>query len=141
MADDNELSIIEYSEDISKAEAPEPLPVRQYPATIDKVAVKTSQTSGNEYLAVTFRISADDYPADYDAESAPEGTVLSYNRLVVEDTARARFNMRQFCEAIGAKMSKKIDPSEWLGLSATLDVGHDEYEGVKRAQIKKVLAS
>jgi hypothetical protein len=136
---DTEISIIEYAEDVSKAEAPLPLPVRQYPATIEKAEVKTSTNTGNQYVAVSFRVSADDFPADFDASGYDDGIVLTYNRIPVEDSPRARYRMRQFCEAIGAKASKKIDLGEWLGLSATLDVEHNTYEGETRAQIKKVL--
>lgn len=138
---DTEISILEYSEDVSKAEAPAPLPVRQYPGTIEKAEVKTSATSGNQYVSVTFRISADDFPADFDATGYDDGVILSFNRIPVDDSPRSRYRMRQFCEAIGAKASKKIDLGEWIGLTATLDVEHNTYEGETRAQIKKVLAA
>lgn len=136
----SEVSILEYSSDISGAEAPPPIPAGEYPATIESVVQKTSQTSGNEYLSVTLAISPDDFPADFDAESYPDGVKLSYNRLVVEDTARARYGMRKFCEAIGAKMGKQIDPAEWLGLSCSVGIKHDMYEGESRAQIASLKA-
>lgn len=134
----SEVGILEYSEDISQAEAPPPLPVGEYPATIEAVEQKTSNTTGNEYLAVTLAVSPDDYPADFDADAYPDGVKLSYNRLLVEDTPRARYRMRKWCEAIGAKMSKNIDPTEWLGMATTVGIKHEEFEGEKRAQIAKV---
>lgn len=134
----SEVSILEYSSDISTAEAPPPLPVGEYTATIEKIEQKTSQTSGNEYLAISLRVSPDDYPADFDAESNPDGVILSYNRLVVEDTARARYNMRKWCESIGAKTGRQIDPTEWVGLNVKVGIKHDTYEGMPRAQIAKV---
>lgn len=137
----DEISIIEYSSDIASAEAPPPLPVGDYPATVESVAVRTSQTSGNDYLAVVLNVSPDDYPADFDSENYPDGVKLSYNRLVVEDTARSRYQMRKFCEAVGAKMSKRIDPSEWIGLSCKVGIKHDTYEGEKRAQIGAIKAA
>lgn len=137
----SEVSILEYSADISSAEAPPPLPAGEYPAVIESVQQKTSQTSGNEYLAITLNVNPDDYPADFDSENYPDGVKLSYNRLVVEDTARARYNMRKWCEAIGAKMGKQVDPSEWLGLQCKVGIKHDTYEGEPRAQIAKIGAA
>lgn len=136
----SEVSILEYSQDIASAEAPPPLPAGTYPATIEAVAQKTSQTSGNEYLGLTLNISSDDYPADFDPENYPDGVKLSYNRLVVEDTARARYNMRKFCEAIGAKMGKQVDPNDWLGMTCKVNITQDTYEGETRAQIKSISA-
>lgn len=136
----SEVSILEYSSDISTQEAPPPLPAGDYPFTVDSVETATSQTSGNEYLKIVLHISADDFPADFDAESYPDGVKLNYNRLVVEDTARARYNMRKWCEAIGAKMGKQVDPSEWIGLSGRVGVTHQVYEGEPRAQASKIVA-
>lgn len=134
----SEVSILEYSEDISQAEAPPPLPVGEYPATVESVEQKTSNTTGNEYLAITLNISPDDFPSDFDADSYPEGVKLSYNRLLVEDSPRSRYRMRKWCEALGAKMSKQIDPTEWLGMSLTVGIKHDTFEGEKRAQVAKI---
>jgi len=139
----SEVSILEYSSDVSSAEAPPPLPVGDYPAVIDSVEQKISNTTGKEYLSVALKISPDDYPADFDQdrEMFPEGVTLNYNRLMVEDTARSRYNMRKWCETIGAKAGKRVDPTEWLGLSCKVGVKHEKYEGEDRAQIGKVSAS
>jgi len=133
----SDLPILEYSSDITSAEAPPPLKVGEYPAVIEAITQKQSQTSGKDYLSVDLRISPDDFPADFDPnkELYPEGVVLQYNRLVVEDTARSRYNMRKFCEAIGAKMGKRVDPSEWIGLACKVGIKHERYEGEPRAQI------
>ena len=141
MADDEVMTIVEFSSDISEAEAPEPLPVSEYPASIKAAEVKISTNSGNRYAAVSFHISPDEYPADYPAELAPDGKIIVYRRLVMEDTPLAKFNVRKFCEAIGATMSKKIDVSEWVGLEARVQVEHDTYEGVTREQITRVTAA
>ena len=133
-----EATIMDFSEDISTTEAPEPLPVGEYPAEIRAAEIKTS-AKGNRYCDVTFMISADEYPATYPAENAPDGTVLHYGRLPFEDSPRARFTIRKFCEAIGAPMAKRIDVGEWVGLSARVGVDHEEYEGINRARINKVM--
>ena len=132
-------SILTYSADVAEQEAPPPLPTGPYPAEIIGTSRRTSQTSGNEYVSVQFRINPDAYPADY-IEGDPDGTTLSYNRLLTDDSPQSRYRMRRFCESIGAKASKEIDINDWLGLTATIEVGENEYEGEKRAEIKKVLA-
>lgn len=131
-------SIVTYSDDISGAEAPAPLPVGQYAAEIIGAEVKTSANTGNDYYSVQVRIHADAYPADF-TEGDPDGTVLTFNRVSAEDTPRGRYQARKFCEAIGAKTGKQIDTSEWIGLTCMVEVDHQEYEGEKRAQAKKIV--
>jgi hypothetical protein len=131
-------SIIQFSSDISEAEAPKPLPVGDYPARITAAEVKES-ARGGQYVAVTFLVSSDDYPADY-TDGDPDGAILVYRRLQVEDTPRARYNMRKFVEAIGAKAGTKVDLNDWIGQTATISVAHTEYEGEERAEIKRVSA-
>lgn len=140
MSEENTVSIIEFSEDISTAEAPLPLPVGEYIATIEAVETRES-AKGNLMIPVTFRISPDDYPADYNAENNPDGVTLRYFRLMAEETPRNKYNLRKFCEAIGAKMGKRIDPSEWLGLTAKLKIRHEKYEGEDRASIESITAA
>ncbi len=136
-----EASILEFSQDITNQEAPPPLPAGDYNATIESVELKTSQTSGNEYLNIVFNIAPDDYPADFDAENNPDGVKLSYMRLNNDDTARNRYNVRKFCEAIGAKTGKKVDPNDWIGLSTVISVKHGTWEGEKRAEFGKIVGS
>jgi len=134
------MTIVEFSSDISDAEAPEPLPVSEYPAQIKSAEIRVSTNSGNKYAAVAFHISPDEYPADYPVEEAPDGKLVIYRRLVMEDNAQSRYNVRKFCEAIGATMSMKIDVGEWVGLEARVQIEHDTYEGVTREQITRVSA-
>ncbi len=135
---DNELSsIVEFSSDISKQEAPEPLPTGTYHGVIRQVEVKMSQRD-TKYAAVAFHISPDQYPADF-KDGNPDGTILTYRRVGLEDNAQARFGTRRFCEAIGAPMSKTIDTSIWLGMEASLEITHEVWEEVKRATIQRVL--
>ncbi len=137
--DDDELpSIIAYSEDIADAEPPVPLPVGDYPAEIRKVEQNESQKTGNMYAAVSFYISPEDYPADYDASNAPDGTVLIYRRVLLEDNPQSRWRMRKFLTAIGAVPSRNIDLNDWIGLTATVGVGRDVWEGEPRAQVERV---
>lgn len=135
MTDDT--SILSFSEDITNAEAPEPLPIGDYTAEIREASGKLS-SRGNTYASVVFYIPIDQYPVDYDAALAPDGVTLRYNRLVIEDTPQGRFNVRRFCEAIQAPTSTQIDLNDWVGLTGRVTVDHEEYEGVVRAVIKKV---
>jgi len=132
--------ILEFSTDLSEAKAPEPLPVGSYLGEIISAEWRVSQTSGNTYAAIQFRIHADQYPADY-TDGDPDGTTISYNRLLMVDTQQVRWRWRKFLEAVGARLSRQVDLTELLGLTARLEITHDEYEGEKRAQLSRVNAA
>lgn len=139
MAEDTESSIIDFSEDIDSQEQPEPLPVSEYMAEIKAVEKKESK-EGKNYADITFYIGVENYPRDYDPINAPDGWTLHYRRLSLEDTPAARFAIRQFCEKIGAPMPKRsLDLNEWVGLSTRVGTDLDEYEGVTRPQIVKII--
>ena len=133
------MSIIEYNSDLSTATPPTPLPAGPYPAEIVGAQEKVSNTSGGKYLSVLFRISASSYPADF-VDGDPDGIELQYNRISTDDNARNRFRMRQFLERVGAPLSRRIDLNSLVGLTATVEINHQEYEGEMRAQIARVLA-
>lgn len=135
--DEDQDSIIEYSDNIADAEAPEPLPEREYVATISKATIETSATKGTKYFAPVFHINEEDYPADFDVNNAPGGKDIRHI-IGAADDAPSRHRLRKFCEAIGAPMSKRIRPAEWVGLQAKITIKHDTYEGVKREKISKV---
>lgn len=136
MADDNIPSVIKFSEDLSNAEQPDPLPKGDYPAEIRGAERKTSG-KGNEYAAVTFYIAPESYPADY-TEGNEDGTVLTYNRVMLTDTPQGRYRIRKFLEAVGGKLGKQLDLNDLIGLNASVTVDHEMYEGENRANIKKV---
>lgn len=141
MVDENQVedTIIEYSEDISDAEPPPPLPPGTYTASIRASEKRMNAKQTGFYAATTFHISPDEYPADY-VDGPPDGTSLIYRRVSVEDNPMARFGMRTFCEAIGAKMGKNIDLNSFVGLEARVEITNEMWEGFPRAQINKVLA-
>jgi hypothetical protein len=132
-------SIFEFSQDLNDAKPPPPLPVGPYPAEIVGAQWRVSNTSGKEYANIIFRIGAESYPADY-VDGNPDGTELPYNRLQKEDTAQARWRWRQFMERVGGPLSRNIDLNTLIGLTGTVDVSHQDYEGEQRAQIARVLA-
>lgn len=135
-----EVGIIEFSQDISEQEAPPPLPIGEYPATVETLEQRTSPNTGKDYLAVNLVVSPDDYPADFDPdrENYPNGVTVTYNRLGIEDTARNRYNMRKFCEALGAPMGKSVDPNEWIGMQLKVHIAHRPWEGEDRPNIKGI---
>ena len=140
MSDLDQLSsVVEFSSDLSKAEAPEPLPAGEYEAVIRAAEVKMSQRD-TRYAAVTFNISSDQYPADY-KDGNHDGATLIYRRVSLEDNPQARYGTKKFIESIGAPLGKKVDVSEWIGMDAVVEVGHETYEGVNRAQVQRVRAS
>lgn len=130
-------SVMEFSEDVTTAEAPEPLPAGEYTAEIRQVEMKTS-AAGTTYAAVSFFIPADQYPADY-TDGNPDGTILVYRRVRYEDSPRGRYQTRKFCEAIGAPMGRVINAMDWIGLTAVVVIDHEQYEGELQARISRVL--
>ena len=132
-------SIVEFSLDLNKQDAPEPLPSGRYTGVIRNAEVKDSQR-GTLYGAVSFHIGADQYPVDY-KDGGDDGLTLVYRRVGLEDNPQARYGAKRFIEAIGAPLGKKIHVTEWVGMEAALEVEHDEYEGVVRAVISRVHAA
>ena len=132
-------SIVTFSVDLNKQEAPEPLPPGAYVGVIRKAEVKESQR-GTMYGAVSFHIGSDQFPADF-KDGPDDGLTLIYRRVGLEDNPQARYGTKRFIEAIGAPLSKAVDVSEWVGMEAALEVEHDTYEGVTRAVINRVHAA
>lgn len=131
-------SVFSFSEDITDAPAPVPLPVGDYPVEIKGAEIKTSQ-KGNRYVSVKFFVAPENYPADY-TDGNPDGEILNYNRLVLEDSPRGRHRARKFCESIGAKTGSDLDVNDWIGLTAVASVSEEEFEGEPRAVISKITA-
>lgn len=139
MSDSQSLpSILEYSDDVSTAEAPPPLPPRIYPAQVISATQKISQKSGNAYVALVVKVPADVYPVDH-KEGNPDGTTLSYNRVVINDTYEGRYRMRLLCEALGLKPSRTVDLNRMVGCACRVEVVNEPYDGVMRHQANAIL--
>lgn len=130
-------SVIELDVDIATVEEPQPLPASIYPATIIAAEVKESK-KGTLYASVTFQVAAENYPADY-VDGNPEGTQLRYMRASFAKTPAAQWQLRKFLQTIGAPMSNRIDVNEWVGLTSSVEVVHEVYEGITRANIKRIV--
>jgi len=131
-------TILAFSEDITNAPPPTPLPVGPYPAEIIGAQKRTS-SSGNEYVQVLMRINPESYPADF-TDGDPDGTTLSFNRLQVEDNGVNRHRWRIFMERCGGPLGRNIDLGALVGLTCTVEISHQEYEGEMRAQIARILS-
>jgi hypothetical protein len=132
-------SILTFSEDITNAQPPPPLPAGPYPAEIIGAQRRTSPTSGNEYAQIMMRINAEAYPADY-IDGDPDGTQLMYNRMVIGDSPTIRHRWRVFMERVGGPLGRSIDLNSLVGLTCTVEITHQEFEGEMRAQIARILA-
>lgn len=137
MSEEEQVTIIEFSEDIATAEQPDPLPERDYPAEIKAATVKESQ-KGNKYFSVQLYISPENYPADYPLDNNPDGRVITYNRVMAEDTPRARYQLRKFLEIIGVPASKRVDVNEWLGQQVQVTIVHRDWQGEVREEIAAI---
>ncbi len=137
MADNEVLpSIVEFTSDVSQAEPPKPLPERKYVGTIEKSEARYS-SKGNKMGVLTFRISPDQYPADY-TDGNPDGTVLSYFRMMIEDTTAARWQVKKMCEKLRVPVSRTLDMNAFIGKSALLTIKNQEYQGELRSSIEAV---
>ena len=134
-----QTSLMKFSQDITNAEAPPPIPARSYRAEVIGASIRPAQSSGLPYVNLQFRIPAEDYPADY-TEGDPDGTILYYNRLQVADTPRGRYLARVLMQKLGGPLGHEIDCNALIGLWANIEVTHQEYEGEQRANIARILA-
>jgi len=132
-ADDE--SMISFSEDLSDAEAPLPLPERDYPATITDAARHHTQ-DGRPMIKTTWKINEEDFPVDFDPGMAPGGKTITHF-LMADDTPASRFRVRRFLEAVGAPTSKNVNPKSLIGLSARVTIKHENYEGQDREKINR----
>lgn len=134
-----QTSMMTFSQDIMNAEAPPPLPARSYRAEIVGAMIRPAQASGMPYLALQFRVPASEYPADY-TEGDPDGTVLYYNRLQVQDTPRGRYLAKMLMQKLGGPLGHNIDCNALIGLWANIEVAHQERDGEMRENVTRILA-
>lgn len=129
-------SILEYSEDVSEAEAPEALPAGVYPCTVRTAERRDSKSSGNPMIVLGIGIAVEDFPADFtSADAYPDGAMLtSYHGCA--DNARDRYRVKKLCEAFGVPASKKIDLNQFIGATASVTVDHEMWEGEARMRVK-----
>lgn len=128
-------SIIEFSQDISQAEAPPPLPAGTYTGVITAAAQKTSQ-KGNLMANFEFTVSPDQFPPDFSAIQ-PDAIKLFYIRMLTDD-ARNRYQLRKFAETLRTVVGRKVDLNDFMGKQAKLIVKNEPYNGMPQAKIDRV---
>lgn len=140
---DNTLpSVYDFSEDVSQAEQPNPLPDGRYKAEIVAVDAKLSK-SGNKYADIQVKIEADSYPVDWpEASEYPDGIVLHYRRITLEDSRPARFRLRRFVEKAGLPaVGKSLDLNDWIGREVKADVKAEKgQDGLMYATVADLVA-
>lgn len=129
-------SVVEFSQDISTAEAPKPLPKRAYLASVIESVAKLS-SKGNKMGVLTFLITPDQYPADY-TDGPKDGVKISYYRMSLEDNSRARWQIRQISEKMRVPVSRSVDMNSFMGKQALIELIVEEYQGEPRNQIDRI---
>lgn len=134
-------SLIDLDVNLEEMEEFVPLPEGQYLAHIRSVEVATSEKIPEGYLKIIFQIDPDQYPADYDAANAPEGTMLTWARVRIpsSDNRRTVNGFRQFLSVINVKdKGNTFDIEKWIGKEALLLVKRDTYQGQETNQIAAI---
>lgn len=137
-----ELStVFDFEGDVNEAKAPEPLPEGEYPATVQGVEMKKSQ-SGKSVAHIALLISASAYPPDY-ADGDPDGTVIKDYRTIHTEK-RLWFLNKQMMEAYGVRIKRRgdgtssIDVNDLQGQDVLVTVKHDMYQGRQTAKIASI---
>lgn len=100
------------------------VPEDDYLVEVEDVEQKTSETSGNDYLALTLKVADGDH----------KGKKLFHNCSL---QPQALFNLRGVLEALGFEVPNgpmEFDPADMIGQQCGVTVAHETYEGKKKAR-------
>lgn len=100
------------------------IPEGQYVVSVNDASIETS-SKNNDYIKFEFEV----------IEGPHKGAKLYHNCSL---QPQALFNLKGVLEALGFTIPTKafdLDLSELLGLECEVEVGHETYEGKKRARI------
>lgn len=114
------------SVDFSDTETQAIIDEADYRLTVDEVEEKTSDNSGGQYLAITFKVDQDDSPFN--------GKKLYHNCSL---QPQALFNLRGLLEALGFEVPQgvmELDPADMIGESCGASVAHEVYQGKTKAR-------
>lgn len=134
----DEVSMFEFSQDLADAKKPPLLPIGEYNATVIKAVPGFKEETGNRWLNISYRISPDNYPADYDASFDPEGKVVFYMTKPLKDDARGRYNASELLKAHGLPGGRGLNPNDLIGQSARVRIVHDNYGGEAKEKVASV---
>jgi len=112
--------------DFSDTESSGAIPEIDVLIAVDEVEKKTSDNSGADYLAFTFKVQK---PAEY------ENRKLFHNCSL---QPQALFNLRGLLEALGFEVPQgvmELDPADLINEVCGASVVHEEYQGKTKARI------
>lgn len=112
---------VDFSDTTSNAVLPE----GEYLLEVEDVEQKTSENSGNDYLAITLKV----------AEGKHKGQKVWHNCSL---QPQALFNLRSVLEALGFTIpqgSMDLDPADMIGEVCGGTIAHETYEGKKKARV------
>ena len=105
------------------------IPEGQYVVSVNDASIETS-SKNNEYIKFEFEV----------IEGPHKGAKLFHNCSL---QPQALFNLKGVLEALGFTIPTKafdLDLSELLGLECEVEVGHETYEGKKKARILEFIS-
>lgn len=106
------------------------IPEGQYVVSVNDASMENS-SKGNDYIRFEFEV----------IEGAHKGAKLYHNCSL---QPQALFNLKGVLEALGFTIPAKafdLDLSELIGLECEVEVGHETYDGKKRARIVEFISS
>lgn len=106
------------------------IPEGQYVVSVNDASMENS-SKGNDYIKFEFEV----------IEGAHKGAKLYHNCSL---QPQALFNLKGVLEALGFTIPAKafdLDLSDLIGLECEVEVGHETYDGKKRARIVEFISS
>jgi hypothetical protein len=135
------MSIIELGTSLGEMKEYQALPDGLYDGELQVAELKTNEKNPNGFFSLQFRISPEDFPADYDVDNAPEGVLVTYGYLAIPD-GKSRKNVAAFkkvAKAFGeTDKSASIDPENWIGKKVQLMLKRGEYLGSEINRIEAI---
>lgn len=100
------------------------IPEGEYVVSVNDASIESS-SKGNDYIKFEFEV----------IEGSHKGAKLYHNCSLLPQSL---FNLKNVLEALGFEIPTKafdLDLSDLLGLECEVEVGHETYEGKKKARI------
>lgn len=122
-ADDDGEYEFAYSQDISEAERPPVLPAREYVGEV--VSYKRTQTQkGKPNITLQINVSPDNYPVDFNGETAPDGVNINFRTQDLSDTFQGRYNAKKVAQAFKISRTNGFKESDFLHKRVKFSLEH-----------------
>lgn len=139
MSDTELKTVVEYSVDLNNAEAPPALPKGQYPFEIRTAEV--AQGPKGDWYKLGLYFAPEVYPVDVAADLPADGMIVPGPYVSAADTVKDRFKVRKLLEALGLKLSNKVDVNNFIGATGTAETTVEMFEGVPQTRVVKIVAN